>query len=411
MPKFKYVARDKNGKDITATREAEDRYALARTLRGEGVLLLSVEELTGSDGQSSKKMESLQGLLNIFSRIKLAEKIIFSKNLGVMVGAGLPVTRALDSLANETKNLKFRATILGISGQIRQGKGLGESFSKYPKVFPPLYIAMLEAGEKSGKLRESLFLITSQMQADYDLARKVRGAMVYPGVILTAMVAIGVGMMIYVVPTLSNVFKELKVDLPPTTKFIIWLSDTFVANGFIIFLIAVAAIVGFFQFRKSVFGKNMLDSLFLKLPVIGELTKKFNSARTARTLASLISSGVQILEALDITSRVIQNHLYTAVLVGAKGSVQRGETMAKTFAEHQDLYPSLMSEMIAVGEETGQSSKMLEEVASFYEQQVSDATKDLSTIIEPILMLVIGAGVGFFAISMISPMYSLSDAL
>lgn len=412
MPKFRYRARDKSGKEITAFHDAQDRFELARTLRAQGILLL---EATESDNAAAKK--GLSGInvslssIGIFGRVKLAEKIIFSKNLSVMIGAGMTLTRALDALSRETHNQKFKSIIADVGDHIRQGKTFAESLGQHPKVFSSLYIAMVESGEKSGKLKEALSVVASQMQADYDLIRKVKGAMMYPAVILCAMVLIGVLMMIYVVPTLTAVFKDLNVELPASTQFVIGVSDALLNHGLWIALGMAALISGLVYFKRTAMGKNLLDAFFIKAPLISPLAKKFNSARTARTLSSLLAAGVQVMEALDITARVVQNHFYSVVLVDAKGSIQRGETISKIFLAHEDLYPSLVGEMLSVGEETGETSHMLGEVATFYETQVSDTTKDLSTIIEPVLMILIGIVVGFFAISMLTPMYSLTEAI
>lgn len=409
MPKFSYKARDKNGSEVHGYQDASDQYELARILRTNNMLLLAAENV--EQGKSFSKNLNISINLSFFRRITLLEKILFSKNLGVMIAAGLPLTRALDALSRESNNPKFKRVIDDLIEQIRKGKQFAEALQGHPGVFSSLYVSMIEAGEKSGKLQESLAVLASQMEADHDIVRKVRGAMTYPAIIFIAMILIGILMLIYVVPTLTSTFRELKVDLPPTTQFIIFVSELFLNHIVLILAGMVAALFGIIQFFRTQFGKHVLDNAIVRFPLIGPIAKKFNAARTARTLASLISAGVQILEALDVTSRVVQNHLYSNILQEAKVEVQRGETMSKAFLKYPNLYPSLMGEMLSVGEETGQTSKMLDEVAHFYEQQVSDATRDLSTIIEPLLMIVIGAVVGFFAVSMISPMYSLSGSI
>ncbi|MSR76233.1 MAG: type II secretion system F family protein [Candidatus Ryanbacteria bacterium] len=414
MARFQFRARDRQSVEQSGLREANDRFELARFLRAEGLLLLEAHEIGAAPGAQMpgglKKNVSID-LNTYIRRVTLADKIVFSKNLGVMIGAGLPLTRALDALSRESHNPKFKVAILAIEDQIRQGKTFAESLSKHPKIFPSLYIAMVDAGEKSGKLKESLSILASQMQADYDLVRKVRGAMMYPSIILAAMILIGALMIVYVVPTLSAVFKELNVELPASTQFIIDFSDFFI-NHFILVILGTAGFIfGIIAFFRTTVGKHLADNVVIRLPVIGPLAKKFNAARASRTLSSLLSAGVQVMEALEITARVVQNHLYSHTLSDAKKSIQKGETISKVFLANEHLYPSLVGEMLSVGEETGESSKMLGEVASFYEQQVSEATKDLSTIIEPVLMLIIGAVVGFFAVSMITPMYSLVGAI
>ena len=410
MPTFEYHARNATGSEVSGARDAGDKFELARLLRAEGLLLLDASD------KEEKKTKGFSKEINIdfikrLQHVSIADKIIFSKNLGVMIGAGLPLTRALEAMSRESHNAKLKAAIADIVDQVRQGKTFAESLKRHESIFPPLYISMVESGEKSGKLRESLQVLANQLQADYDLIRKVRGAMMYPSIILAAMVAIAILMMIYVVPTLRSVFEELGVELPVTTRFLIATSSILIDHT-ILFLGSVAAFIGgFLYFRKTQVGKRFMNTLFIKLPLISPLTKKFNAARTARTLSSLLAAGVQVMEALEIASRVVQNYHYSDVLHEAKDSVQRGETISKVFISHEKLYPSLVGEMLSVGEETGESSHMLGEVATFYEQQVTDATKDLSTIIEPILMIVIGAAVGFFAVSMITPMYSLVDKI
>ncbi|MEK7643390.1 MAG: type II secretion system F family protein [Patescibacteria group bacterium] len=413
MARFNYKSRDREGQEVMGVRDASDRFELARVLRQEGFMLLSASE---SDGSSKSAVNQAQAqlskrVLNIFNRIKLIDKILFSKNLGVMIGAGLPLTRALEALSRESQNPHYKEVVADVVEQVRKGKTFSESLGTHADVFPPLYTAMVEAGEKSGQLREALTVLATQMQSDYDLRRKIRGAMMYPLIVICAMILIGVLMMIYVVPTLTQVFEDLKIDLPFSTQLIINTSKFLQNHGFL-------ALVGFvgtvFAVRYGVHtkqGKNLIDNFTVRAPIIGPIAKKFNAARTARTLASLISSGVQVLEALDITSRIIQNHLYSSILQEAKSSIQKGETISKVFLKYEHLYPSLMGEMLAVGEETGESSKMLNEVALFYEGQVSDATSNLSTVIEPLLMVVIGGFVGFFAVSMIQPMYGISSAI
>jgi type II secretory pathway component PulF len=415
MARFQFRARDRNSVEQSGLREANDRFELARFLRAEGLLLLEAHEInpTGTGTPASKGLRSSVSIdINKYiRRVSLSDKIVFSKNLGVMIGAGLPLTRALDALSRESHNPKFKVAILDIEDQIRQGKTFAESLNRHPKIFPPLYISMVEAGEKSGKLKESLTILANQMQADYDLVHKVRGAMMYPSIILAAMILIGVLMIIYVVPTLSAVFKELNVELPASTQFIIDFSDFFINHFLLVISGFIGFIVGIIAFFRTTIGKHMADNVIIRVPVIGSLAKKFNAARAARTLSSLLSAGVQVMEALEITARVVQNHLYSHTLSDAKKSIQKGDTISKVFLANENLYPSLVGEMLSVGEETGESSKMLGEVASFYEQQVAEATKDLSTIIEPILMVIIGAVVGFFAVSMITPMYSLVGAI
>jgi len=315
--------------------------------------------------------------------------------------------KAFEVMARQTKNQKFKKTILEMADFIKKGKTFAETLGNYQDVFPKFYQEMVKAGEKSGQLEESLKLVAMQLKKDYALRRKVRSAMVYPVIILIAMVGIGVLMMIYVVPTLVSTFKELNVELPASTKLIIFISESILKSGIIILAAAAGIFYAALKYFRSDSGRKALAWLFTKTPVISGINQKFNSARTCRTLSSLISSGVDILEALSITEGVIQNRFYQNVLEDAKGKIQEGKTISSAFLSYDGIYPPLVGEMIAIGEETGELSKMLLRLAAFYESEVAAATKDLSTIIEPVLMIFIGIVVGYFAIAMISPMYSL----
>ncbi|OHB03597.1 MAG: hypothetical protein A3B03_02655 [Candidatus Zambryskibacteria bacterium RIFCSPLOWO2_01_FULL_42_41] len=407
MPLYHYKARDKDGRDIEGNSEAKDQYVLAHALRAEGITPLFVSEAASAIGEKIALKNYIPAFLQ---RISLEEKLNFTRNTAVMIGAGVGLSKALEVMARQARNEKFKKVIADMGEIIKRGKTFSEALGEHPDIFPKFYQEMTRAGEKSGKLEESLKLIALQLKKDYALRRKVRGAMVYPIIVVIAMVGIGVLMLLYVVPTLVSTFEELKVELPLSTRFIIFISKSILESGFI-FLLG-AAILGYLAYRwiKSSGGKAQIDWIFARAPVIGGINQKFNAARTCRTLSSLISSGVEILEAISITKEVLQNHLYQNVLEDARGKIQKGETIAKAFLSSGDIYPPLVGEMMAIGEETGELSQMLLRLASFYENEVAQATKDLSTIIEPLMMIIIGAVVGFFAVAMISPMYNLVGA-
>lgn len=405
MPIFKYKAKKINGEQIEGEEQALNPKELAKNLKEKDYILISFEK------QDEEGAGSIFDF-SLFGRIGLKEKMTFAKNLGAMVGAGISIVKGLDVLKNQTKNKKFKEILQGLKESILEGKPLADSMEKYPKVFSPLFRAMVRAGEVSGKLEESLNLLAFQLEQDYELKRKIRGAMIYPAVIIVAMIGIGILMLIYVVPTLTSTFAELNVDLPPTTLIVIGLSNFMINNVLAILLIFIAFVllVGFY-FRRSSSGKTAMALILLKVPVISTLVKEVNAARTSRTLSSLISSGVNVLQALEITEEVLQNPFYKKVLREAKEDIQKGKQISATFIRHSDIYPLVMGEMAAVGEETGRLSEMLLNIASFYEKEVAEKTKNLSSIIEPVLMIIIGSVVGFFAVSMIQPIYSMVGSL
>jgi type IV pilus assembly protein PilC len=264
-------------------------------------------------------------------------------------------------------------------------------------------------GEEGGNLAETLRQVGSQMEKSYMLTKKIKGAMMYPSIIIFVMITIAILMMIYVVPGLTNTFKELKVPLPTSTKFIIAVSD-FVSHHYIITLGGfIGLVVGLILSVKTKIGSRVFDFVTIRLPVIGTIIKEGNSAQTARTLSSLLTSGVDLLLAVKITSDVLQNSYYKEVMIHSQATIEKGEPLSNVFVKEEKLYPLFVGEMMSVGEETGRMAPMLAGVATFYENEVEQKTKDLSTIIEPVLMVFIGASVGFFAISMIKPIYSIMN--
>src|SRR3990167_9216043 len=305
MPLFHYKAKDKEWRDAEGEREGKDKYDLARALRAEGMTPLFILEAGGASGGKKTLNDHIS---NFFKRISLEEKLNFTRNTAVMIGAGVSLAKALEVMARQTTNEKFKIIILAIEEAIKKGNNFSDALGEHPEVFQKFYQEMARAGEKSGKLEESLKLVALQLKKDYSIRRKVRGAMVYPAIVIAAMIGIGILMMIYVVPTLVATFKELKVELPLSTRFIIFISESILQSG-LIFLLATA-ILGYFIYRwgKSQIGKEQIDWILTRLPVIKGINQKFNAARTCRTFSSLISSGVNILEAISITKEVLQNH-------------------------------------------------------------------------------------------------------
>ncbi len=403
--KFQYKVQTKDGHIQEGVMEAPDRFSLTKQFRDQGTIPLMIVEKRGA-------MEiNIPFINNLFGKIKLSEKIIFTRNLSGMLTAGLPLSRALQVLHKQTKNKKFQNVVDELMKNIDKGGTLSDGMAKYPKVFSTLFVSMVRAGEESGKLAPALTEIGMNLEKSYNLTRKVKGAMTYPAVIMSAMVLIGILMMIYVVPTLTGTFKELNISLPASTKLVIWVSDTLSSSPILVF----GALIGFvFLMRAFIRAERtqpFIDIVVLKIPVVGGIIREMNSARTARTLSSLLASGVDVTRALQITKDVVQNVHYKSLIQKAVDSVQKGVPISTIFKERTDLYPVMVGEMMEVGEETGKFGDMLLDIANFYEAEVEAKTKDLSTIIEPVLMIFIGGAVGFFAISMITPMYSLMDSI
>ena len=401
MTLYKYKARDKEGKIYERTLEVKNRVDLYGVIREEGGSVVSIKEV--------KAIASLGSLGDIFSGIKTHQKITFAKNLGLMMDAGLPVTRALAVMGKQSKSKPFKKLLTDLEAAVSHGKTLSESLGKRPKVFSTLFVSMVKAGEEAGSVSSSLGIVASQMEKSYLLAKKVRGALIYPAVIISVMIVIAILLLIFMVPTLTGTFEGIGAKLPLSTRILIFLSNFLVENTLAVLASIVLLIIFAALFFRSRVGHNLMDVTSIRIPIIGEMIKEFESARSARTLSSLLSSGVEIVVAFDVTIDVLQNHLYKDALKRARTAIEKGESMSAVFIEYENLYPLFVGEMIAVGEETGKIADMLMGVASYYEGEVDQKTKDLSTIIEPVLMVIIGIGVGIFAISMLAPTYSLVD--
>lgn len=408
MARFTYTGQDSSGQKVTNTVSAEDRFGVYAVARNQGHTVDSIEE---ESALSVKKFLDIEKINYYLSRVKTDELVMMTRNLGSMLTAGLTVSRALSVIERQSSNPRLKGVVKQMVNRINQGDPFYETLKEFPKTFNDLYVAMVRAGEESGKLAESLQTLAVQMERSSNLKKKIKGAMIYPSIVLIVMVVIGVLMMIYVMPQITGVFKGMGKDLPATTTFLIAVSDFLVE--YTVFAIGgmIGALVGFIYFLRTKWGKIASSWIIPKLPVIGNLAKETNSARTARTLSSLLDSGVDVLQSIKITEEVLQNVYYKEILAEAAVRVEKGTALSEIFIERKDLYPVLVGEMILVGEETGSIATMLGELAIFYETEVERKTKDLSTIVEPILMVVIGGSVGFFALALIAPIYSISDGL
>ncbi len=402
--RFSYTAKKPDGSTYTDTFEGNDKSELFTAIHAKGDILMEHKEVV-----KSSMNEKVEKLMSVFNKIKMIEKITFARSLGNMLEAGLSLTRAIAVMEKQTKKVKLRSVFQTLNTDISSGKTFHEALEKFSDVFPPIFISMVKAGEESGNLAESLKTIAMQMEKTYQLQKKIKGAMVYPSVILSVMVLIAIILMITVVPKLTQTFKDVKAELPTSTKLVIWVSDS-MKNHIILVVLAVIGFIFFVMtFFKTKLGKKIIDQVSTRIPVIGTIVMESNSAKTTRTLSSLVGSGVDLLLAVRITQEVLQNNRYKAVLQETEEAVAKGKPLASVFTAHEDIYPTFVAEMISVGEETGKLSSMLLGVATFYENEVEQKTKDLSTIVEPVLMVIIGAAVAFFAVAMITPMYSVMN--
>ena len=401
---FRTTIRKEGAPDETITIDAPSRFAVYDQVQNDGGSVVQITELGG--GFALPKWL----FISIGSGVKHSEISRLAKNLAAMLGAGLSLARALSVTERQSNNKRLRAIVTGLSEAIRKGSSFHEALANYPRVFSGLFIAMTKAGEESGALAESLSMVGMQMERSDELTRRIRGAMIYPTIVVTAIIIVGVLMLMYVVPTLTSTFTQLGVQVPLATRVIVSLSDFLVGNMVLVLIAIVVFLFGGTAFVRSNTGRNIVLRIALYLPIVKELIRETYAARASRTLSSLLASSVPVLEALTITREVVGAPIFARVITEAESHVQKGEPLSIAFSGHTNLYPLLMSDMLAVGEETGKVTDMLKQIAEYYEADVAEKTKDLSTIIEPILMLFIGSCVGVFAVAMIAPIYSLSSA-
>lgn len=400
---FTYTAQKDDGEKYEGVAEATDRFELYEIVRREGGRIISITE-EGNRGVFSFSYWNAR-----LSTVREYDKILFARNLGSMLTAGLALSRALTVLGRQAKNPKLVAVVEQVGSDVRRGDSLHEALAKFPSVFSNLFVAMVRAGEEGGDLQGALSVVADQMERMYQIKKKVKSAMIYPSIVVVAIVGIGVLMMVEVVPTLAQTFKEVNATLPTSTQIIIAISNFLVQYTTIALLCFAALAIALYAAWRTESGQRAFQFSILHIPLIRELVCELNAARTARTLASLLSAGVDVVSSLDITAEVVQNYYFREVIKEASLGVKRGETLSSAFMKHENLYPIFVGEMMAVGEETGASGEMLKRLAVFYEEEVDRKTKDMSTIVEPFLMLFIGSAVGFFAVSMITPIYQLSQ--
>ncbi len=406
MPNYSYTAKSLQEEPKSGVLEAKDEHELAKILRQEGYILVSAKILgqVKKDGKFTLRIPFLGG-------VSLSEKLMFTRNLRIMITAGISLPRSLNTLSIQTKNKKFKKVLIKIADQITEGKSFSENLTQYPDIFSELYCSMVKVGEESGTMENVLQVLAQYMERDYELKNRIKGALIYPAVILAAMILIGILMLIVVVPKLAQTFVELGIELPLTTRIVITLGNFLAKFWYTLPFALLFLIILFRAILKTNFGKLAFDSFILKTPLVSPVIKKINSAYTTRVLSSLITAGIPIVRAMEILGSTLVNIHYKKAIKDVSEEIKKGFKLSLSLGKYNKLYPILVIQMLEVGEETGETAEIMQKLAEFYEEEVARTTKNLSTAIEPILMLMIGAVVGFFAISMIQPMYSMIQSL
>jgi type IV pilus assembly protein PilC len=375
--------------------EADSKQAVSDQLKQRGLIVLDI-----ADKHSSKNIE-----ISFFKSVKAPELAIFSRQLSTMISSGMSILRALYVLEDQTESKYLKETIIAVRKDVEAGLSMSDAMARHPKVFNPLFIAMTQAGEMGGVLEDALMRVADQLQKDAGLRRQIKSAMVYPCLVIVFAVGVMMALVAFLVPVFEGVFKEFGGHLPAMTQVSVLMSKIVTHDWWAMFLGTAAVIVGFIKWKKTTWGRRQWDHFRLHVPMkIGTIVQQIAVARWSRTLASLTAAGVPLLQALEITGRTGGNVAVEEAMDGVIASVKRGGTIAAPLAQ-APIFPSMVTHMVGVGEETGALDAMLDRVAEFYEEQVEASVKALTSILEPIMIILIGGIVGFIVISMYLPLF------
>jgi len=399
--KFVYKARDWGGKLIKGEADFHDKKEVLDSIRSSGLVPLSIGE--------ERKNFITEANKNIFSRVKLKQVSVFTRQLSTMMNSGLPLTDALSLLKNQMSGGSLMYEILDYAlSSVQGGQSLSVGLERYKKVFGEAYIASVDAGEKAGVLDEVMAKLADNLEKQNDFEGKVKGAMIYPVIVVVAMIVVVIIMMVFVVPKLLSMYSDFGANMPASTKILISMSNFFSKFWFLIPIIAG----GVFSFLK-VGGQNKkikmkIDEFKLKIPIMGELTKKNILATSIRTLSMLLSAGIPLVEALRIVANVAENSVYLEAFLKIAERVQKGFSIANSF-EETGVFPIIVNQMVATGEATGKLDEILLRVSDYFSSEAEQSVKSLTSAIEPMIMILLGLGVGFLVIAVVMPIYSLTS--
>jgi type IV pilus assembly protein PilC len=396
-----YKAVDGAGVPSKGQVSGPSKEAVTEQLRTQGLKVMELAE----------KKTGLQMEITLVKRVKAAELTIMTRQLATMISAGMTLLRAFYVLEDQIENKMLKETVSGVREDIESGLAFSEALTKHPKVFNPLYIAMVRAGETGGVLEEALDRIADQLEKDDALRRQVKSAMAYPTVVLSFAVCVLIGLIAFIVPVFVGVFKDFGGELPLITKVTVSASHAVTSYWYLLIGATVGGIVGFKKWRKSEWGRPQWDRFRLRIPFkIGNTVQKIALARWSRTFAALYSAGVPIMQAIEVTGQTAGNAVVEKAMHDVIESVKSGGSIAEPLKD-TPIFPAMVAQMIAVGEETGNLDAMLSKVADFYEDEVAAAVKALTSILEPVMIIFVGGIVGFIVIAMYMPMFKVYDAI
>lgn len=402
MQKYRYSARDVNGKVVEGEIEAKDDVSVADILHDRGLIVVSIKEGFGLD------LEKLNEI-NI-GGVPMKDKVVFMRQMATMVGSGLPLTRALEIMHMQASNPLFKKTLKTVLKSVESGKTLADSFREQEEIFDEITINLIEAGEESGNLETILEKLASELEEKNSLGSKIKSAMIYPAIILFVIIAVVILMMFVLVPSMAEIYKDFDAELPWTTQLLMNMSSFFVNYWWAVVVILVVLVVGIKYYLDTDKGKRNFDKLILKVPGVGSIVAKMQLSQFTRILSLLLSSGLSILKSLELTASSLSNQMFRDTVIEAKNEIEKGGALAIPIAR-SEYFPLLVSSMIAVGEETGEMDSVLAKVSEYYKEEVNTATSNLSSILEPLFLIIMGLAIGFIAMAVYMPMFELSSAI
>lgn len=401
MKKFSYEARDQaSNKIIKSSIQAESETAAARLLIKQGFVPLSVKEENGQGGFIAK----------ITGRITTKDKVVFTRQLATLIGAGLPLSQSLHTVMEQTQNKQLQSVIQDISGSVEGGRSLSDSFAKHPSVFSEVFIALISAGELSGTLDESLQRVANQQEKDAAIAGKIKGALTYPVIVLFVIFGVLIFMLVTVVPQVEKLYDDLGKNLPILTQLMVDAANILTQFWWLAIIIIGISVYFFIQFLKTENGIKFADSFKIKVPLFGQLFRKLYMARFARTGQTLLSTGVSMLDMMKVTSRAINNTLVESAILRAADKVQGGKALSVAL-EPEPVISSLVPQMIKIGEQSGRIDEMMGKVAQVFEDELDEQIRTISTLIEPILMVVLAVVAGGMVGAILLPIYGLVNGI
>ncbi len=399
MAEFIYRAKNIHGEDHKGQIQSQDVATAASVLRKRGLIVISL--------QTKESLEN-RFFSRFLDRVSFTELVIITRQLATMVSSGLVLSDAIDILEEQQTNKTLKKSLKEVSEDIKGGFSLAQALVKHPNVFPHLYINLIKAGEASGKLDQVLLQMADGMEKDREFRAKIRGSMIYPAVVLGMMVVVVIIMMVFVIPKLVNLYSQSSIELPLPTKILIFISESFINFWWLGLIVIVLAVFGVYRWNKTPAGNYFLGSLILKIPIVGQIVSSVTLANFNRTFGLLTSAGIPLLESIGIVSDLTDNAVFQKALKDAYAGVEKGLPFSSVLVSN--VFPKIVGQMIKVGEETGKVDEIFFKLADYFEQESDHMVKNLTVAIEPVVLIILGIGVGFLVISIILPIYKLTTS-